>query len=151
MNEMYPLVLPLTVSIEYRIGDAVLESGTFDNIPDDAYGAKVTCHSPVVNSDGNIVNHSFEYDLYVGEKRNTDTLNDEEYAYLKQDLIQRSVKEVVITKYGPIALNHEDRVFETKEKMAEVIGKISRACKQVQIIRAVDEQSYEENERRRSK
>ena len=90
-------------------------------------------------------------DLYVGEKRNTDTLNDEEYAYLKQYLIQRSVKEVVITKYGPIPLNHEDRVFETKEKMAEVIGKISRACKQVQIIRAVDEQSYEEYKRRRSK
>ena len=151
MNEMYPLVLPLNVSIEYRIGDTVLESGTFDNIPDDAYGAKVTCYSPVVNSDGNIVNHRFEYDLYVGEKRNTDTLNDEEYAYLKQYLIQYGANEVVITKCGPIALKNGDRVFETKEKMAEVIGKISRACKQVQIIRAVDEQSYEENERRRSK
>lgn len=65
------------IFIQYRGNDGTLVNGTFDDIPTNICGAKISVSFPVVEADGIFkVNDTprFMYDLYVGEVFNIATL-----------------------------------------------------------------------------
>lgn len=58
------------IFIQYRGNDGTLVNGTFDNIPTNICGARISVSFPIVEADGIFkVNDTprFMYDLYVGE------------------------------------------------------------------------------------
>ncbi len=121
------------MSIEYRVEEGFLSSGSFDNIPENAYGAHIGVAFPVVGANGEFRLAAISYDLFVGksfkvnELLNVTTVSKEQILEYEKN----NIKQVVLTKTGVRPLNDFDAVFPTQEEMVQAITKINETFKSV--------------------
>ena len=121
------------MSIEYRVEEVFLSSGSFDNIPENAYGAHIGIVFPIVGANGEFRFAGTSYDLFVGksfkvnELLNVTTISKEQILEYQKN----NIKQVVLTKMGVKPLNDFDAVFPTQEEMAQAITKINEKFKSV--------------------
>ena len=129
------------ITISYRIKDDndVLVSGTFDDIPKDAWGACINVNVPKVED----VNDKFKinstsFNLFVGEKitingvLNIITLNRYPNVILYDKLKNyqsQGFKNVVLIGGYLLPLNDDDYVFSSQEEMVAFITKFSNKFK----------------------
>ena len=137
------------MSIEYRIEAGMLTGGTFDNIPENAFGAHIGASFPVVGANGEFRLGGTSYDLFVGEVFEVNGLlekvnkpvegNDaiivaNEISKEKiQEYQSKGITKVVSTKIGVVPLKYGDAAFSTQEEMAAAITKINQTFKSVNI------------------
>lgn len=121
------------MSIEYRVEEGFLSSGSFDNIPKNAYGAHIGVAFPIVDANGEFRLAGTSYDLFVGksfkvnELLNVTTISKEQILEYEKN----NIRQVVLTKMGVIPLKDFDAVFPTQEEMAQAITKINETFKSV--------------------
>ena len=134
-------ILEPQIAISYRIKDEndVLVSGTFDNIPKDAWGACIDVNVPKVED----VNDKFKinstsFNLFVGEKitingvLNIITLNRYPNVILYDKLKNyqnQGFKNVVLIGGYLLPLNDDDYVFSSQEEMVTFITNFSNKFK----------------------
>lgn len=137
------------MSIEYRVEQGFLHSGTFDNIPENAFGAHICTHFPTVAANGEFRFSSDSFDLFVGETFEVKDLlsqinkpsENSETVIVANNIAKETIKEyekagvkrVVSTKSGVIPLRYGDAAFSTHEEMAQAITKISQTFNSVNI------------------
>ena len=131
------------MTVEYRIEPDFLTNGTFDNIPENAFGAHIGASFPVVNADGEFNLSWTSYDLYVGKVFELKKLLEQttENNVTTNEALKEQIKEyekagitnVVSTKWGIFPLRYGDAVFSTQEEMATAIATIDRHFKSVNI------------------
>ena len=134
------------MSIEYGIDPDTLSYGNFDDIPKNAYMAKIQYTFFKVGANATFDIDSTSYNLYVGQvlkttdlKRLNDKLNKNSQAVtndekILKDYLERGIENVTITKNGIIPLNNYDKVFSTYEEMVEAITKIKETFQSVDFI-----------------
>ena len=128
------------MTIEYRVQEGFLSSGSFKKIPENAFGAHITTGFVIVNSKGQFEPAVEEYDLYVGHtfdvEKLLDSINNKviESNSLKEDLKEfekTGIKQIVLTKSGIVPFRYKDAVFPTYEEMAQAITKIDETFSSV--------------------
>ncbi len=138
------------MSIEYRIEAGFLNNGTFDNIPENAFGAHIVTSFPIVGADGKFRNFRTSYDLFVGkvfevkelleqinnqtENNNTMFVTDGISEEMIKEYQEAGIQNVVSTKNGVAPLRYGDVAFATQEEMAAAITKINQTFKSVDIL-----------------
>lgn len=98
-----------TISIEYRTDHCGLLSGDFDNIPENAYSARISQKLPFIDGNGNISFIRFHYNTYVGYK-------------LEQNGVLGVVTDGEFRKLDP-----EDKIFTTFDEMKQAITSMAIA------------------------
>lgn len=137
------------MSIDYRVENGFLTSGSFDNIPENAFGAHISTVFPVVNSEGKFEFSRDGYDLFVGEVFDVAGLLDESNKPAETNDVmvavdgskekikeyeKAGIKQVVFsTKIGIVPLRYKDAAFSSQEEMAQAITKINETFKSVNI------------------
>ena len=135
------------MSIEYRVKPGFLTSGTFDYIPENAFGAYIGAAFPVVGADGEFRLSGTSYNLFVGKtfeiselleliNKPTNGTGIVPDGALKEKLLKYSKEgftKIVLTKSGVVPLNNMDAVFLTQEEMATAISKIHEKFRSINI------------------
>ncbi len=134
------------MTIEYRIEAGFLNSGTFDNVPENAFGAHIATFFPIVDVDGKFRISSHSYDLFVGEvfkvkelleQINNPTKNNNTMFVTEgmlKEYQQTGIQNVVSTKNGVVPLKYGDAAFATQEEMAATITKINQTFNSIDIL-----------------
>ena len=132
------------MAIEYRTEVGFLNDGTFDNVPENAFGAHIVTSFPVVSADGKFRNFFASYDLYVGKvlelnelleqmNKSTDTVNVAISKEKIKEYQEAGIQNVVYTKMGIAPLGYGDAAFGTQEEMAAAVNKIDQTFRSVNI------------------
>lgn len=145
-SEELQFMLP-KMSIEYRVEEGFLTSGTFDKIPVNAFGAYVSTKFPAVGANGKFKITRCAFNLFVGEGFLVDdvlaqankTINNSENDHGINESVLKRIKKykeqgyqrVANTKIGVVPLDYNDAVFATNKEMAEAITKIHQTFKSV--------------------
>ncbi len=133
------------MTIDYRVKAGLIQRGSFDEIPENAFGANITTFFPVIGADGKMRPHSISYDLFVGKEYELDSLLEKLNRQVEIDdkLINANgiskakftkyksegVKKVALTKLGFVPLRYGDTVFYTSAEMATAITNIGKVYK----------------------
>lgn len=132
------------MAIEYRTEAGFLNDGTFDNVPENAFGAHIIASFPVVSADGKFRNFFASYDLFVGKvlelkelleqmNNSTDTVGVAISKEKIKEYQEAGIQNVVSTKNGIAPLGFRDAVFASQEEMAVAVNKIDQTFKSINI------------------
>lgn len=85
------------ISIEYRTEIGLLKGWTFENIPSNAFGARIQQRYPIVNNGGNITFVSgTEFNYFVGKKTE---VNKEEGLYIQDAFYKLNPNDIVFNSF----------------------------------------------------
>ena len=116
------------MAIEYEFEDGILTSGSFDNIPQNAFRARIGASFPIVGANGELRVAGTSYDLYVGQIFDLSNLEGTKISHKDAtNFRMKAITKFVLTKFGLRPLNSFDAVFATQEEMAEAITKIKES------------------------
>jgi len=104
-DEIKNLIVGPKIGISYQTSYGS-HSGTFDNVPENAFGANILQYFPIVNSDGNMTIAGMSFDFYVGQKA-------------EKDGIEGAIVNGQFIKTEP-----DDKVFASLEEMKQAITNI---------------------------